>query len=57
MPGLTDQQQLFCREYLSDRNATQAAIRAGYSKTSAAPTSSAHHGTARDQGGDCFAEP
>ena len=40
MKGLTDQQQLFCREYLSDRCATQAAIRAGYSKTSAAPTSS-----------------
>ena len=40
MPGLTDQQQLFCREYLTDRCATQAAIRAGYSKTSAAPTSS-----------------
>ena len=40
MAGLTDQQKLFCREYLVDGCATQAAIRAGYSKTSAAPTSS-----------------
>lgn len=29
--GLTDKQQAFVREYLVDRNATQAAIRAGYS--------------------------
>ena len=40
MAGITDQQKLFCREYLVDGCATQAAIRAGYSKTSAAPTSS-----------------
>ncbi len=33
--GLTDQQRLFVAEYLKDRNATQAAIRAGYSKKSA----------------------
>ena len=40
MASLTDQQKLFCREYLSDGCATQAAIRAGYSKTSATCTSS-----------------
>tara|TARA_R110002020_G_scaffold10785_1_gene40906 strand:- start:2568 stop:2975 length:408 start_codon:yes stop_codon:yes gene_type:complete len=34
---LTDKQEMFCREYLVDLNATQAAIRAGYSeKTSGA---------------------
>lgn len=33
--GLTDQQQLFVAEYLKDGNATQAAIRAGYSKKTA----------------------
>jgi len=33
---LTPKQQSFCREYLVDCNGTQAAIRAGYSKTSAA---------------------
>ncbi|WP_203436265.1 terminase small subunit [Enterobacter hormaechei] len=33
--GLTDQQRLFVAEYLKDGNATQAAIRAGYSKKSA----------------------
>jgi len=32
---LTPKQQRFCEEYLIDRNATQAAIRAGYSKRSA----------------------
>jgi len=33
---LTDKQEVFCREYLIDLNATQAAVRAGYSeKTSA----------------------
>lgn len=32
---LTDKQQKFCDEYLVDLNSTQAAIRAGYSKTSA----------------------
>ena len=40
MASLTDQQQLFCSEYLTDRNATAAAIRAGYSKVSARCTSS-----------------
>jgi len=30
--NLTDKQQLFCEEYLIDLNATQAAIRAGYSE-------------------------
>ena len=29
--ALTDKQEMFCREYLIDLNATQAAIRAGYS--------------------------
>lgn len=32
---LTDKQEFFCREYLLDLNATQAAIRAGYSEKSA----------------------
>lgn len=34
--GLTDKQIRFCQEYVSDFNATQAAIRAGYSKKTAA---------------------
>ena len=33
--GLTDKQRRFCDEYLCDMNATQAAIRAGYSKRTA----------------------
>lgn len=33
--GLTDKQKRFCDEYLIDLNATQAAIRAGYSKKTA----------------------
>lgn len=32
---LTDKQEMFCKEYLIDLNATQAAIRAGYSEKSA----------------------
>lgn len=32
---LTDKQEMFCREYLIDMNATQAAIRAGYSERTA----------------------
>lgn len=36
MAKLTDKQELFAREYLKDLNATQAAIRAGYSEKSAA---------------------
>lgn len=32
---LTDRQERFCREYLIDLNATQAAIRAGYSEKTA----------------------
>ncbi|MCL4165291.1 UNVERIFIED_CONTAM: hypothetical protein GTU68_038875, partial [Idotea baltica] len=32
---MTDKQQRFCEEYLVDLNATQAAIRAGYSEDSA----------------------
>jgi phage terminase small subunit len=35
MPGLTPKQQSFCEEYLIDKNATQAAIRAGYSEKTA----------------------
>jgi len=33
--ALTDKQEMFCREYLIDLNATQAAIRAGYSAKTA----------------------
>lgn len=32
---LTDKQELFCHEYLVDLNATQAAVRAGYSEKTA----------------------
>ena len=32
---LTNKQKIFCEEYQSDLNATQAAIRAGYSKATA----------------------
>lgn len=35
MAGLEPKQMVFCREYLKDFNATQAAIRAGYSKKTA----------------------
>lgn len=35
MPKLTEKQKRFCEEYLIDLNATQAAIRAGYSVKSA----------------------
>lgn len=34
MAKLTDKQELFCREYLVDLNATQAATRAGYNPSS-----------------------
>lgn len=34
-PALTPKQEQFCREYLIDLNATQAAIRAGYSAKTA----------------------
>lgn len=33
--ALNDRQKRFCEEYLIDRNATQAAIRAGYSEKTA----------------------
>jgi len=33
--ALTDKREMFCREYLIDLNATQAAIRAGYSDKTA----------------------
>lgn len=36
MANMTAKQKLFCDEYLVDLNATQAAIRAGYSKKTAA---------------------
>nr|DAE47068.1 MAG TPA: Terminase small subunit [Caudoviricetes sp.] len=35
MSSLTDKQKMFCMEFLKDLNATQAAIRAGYSKKTA----------------------
>jgi phage terminase small subunit len=35
MAKLTDKQEMFCKEYLIDLNATQAAIRAGYSQKTA----------------------
>ena len=35
MAGMTAKQQRFCDEYLIDMNATQAAVRAGYSKKTA----------------------
>lgn len=35
MAKLTAKQELFCREYVVDLNATQAAIRAGYSEKTA----------------------
>lgn len=35
MNGLTEKQRRFCEEYLVDFNATQAAIRAGYSEKTA----------------------
>ncbi|MCU5775111.1 terminase small subunit [Erwiniaceae bacterium BAC15a-03b] len=38
MAKLTDKQELFAREYLKDLNATQAAIRAGYSEKTARAT-------------------
>lgn len=38
--GLTDKQALFVKEYLIDLNATQAAIRAGYSSQTASEQSS-----------------
>jgi len=38
--ALNDKQEMFCREYLIDLNATQAAIRAGYSEKTANRTGS-----------------
>lgn len=40
MSKLTDKQERFCQEYMIDLNATQAAIRAGYSKKTAHSISS-----------------
>lgn len=39
---LTPKQEAFCQEYLKDLNATQAAIRAGYSEDSARSIASEH---------------
>lgn len=36
MRKLTNKQKFFIKEYLIDLNATQAAVRAGYSKNTAA---------------------
>lgn len=38
MAKLTAKQEMFCKEYLIDLNATQAAIRAGYSEKTATVT-------------------
>lgn len=38
MNKLTPKQEMFCKEYLIDLNATQAAIRAGYSEKTASET-------------------
>jgi phage terminase small subunit len=38
--GLTDQQEVFCQEYLKDLNGKEAAIRAGYSEHTAAEQAS-----------------
>ena len=46
MTKLTAKQEQFCKEYLIDLNATQAAIRAGYSESSA-----------RQQGAENMAKP
>lgn len=40
MDKLTYQQEDFCRQFILDLNATQAAIRAGYSKRTATPSAS-----------------
>ncbi|PHM46640.1 terminase small subunit [Xenorhabdus miraniensis] len=40
MKQLTPKQEVFCQEYLKDLNATQAAIRAGYSESTAAAQAS-----------------
>ena len=47
--SLSNRQRRFCVEYLVDLNATQAAIRAGYSAASADPTSRRLLGNARIQ--------
>lgn len=40
MAELNEKQKRFCHEYIKDRNATQAAIRAGYAENSADVTGS-----------------
>lgn len=42
MSKLTDKQEMFCKEYIIDFNATQAAIRAGYSENTAGSIASQH---------------
>jgi len=44
MANLTAKQEMFCREYLVDLNATQAAIRAGYSSNAASEIGSENLG-------------
>lgn len=46
--GLTDKQIRFCHEYLIDLNSTQAALRAGYSKTTAEKKAQLWVGKSRD---------
>ena len=38
MAKLTDKQELFCKEYIKDLNATQAALRSGYKENAAYAT-------------------
>ncbi len=38
--GLTFKQRIFCEEFIKERNATKAALKAGYSKSSAASIAS-----------------
>ncbi len=40
LPELNEQQKRFCEEYIKDLNATQAAIRSGYSEKSATQSAS-----------------
>lgn len=42
MAKLTAKQKVFCEEYIKDSNGTQAAIRAGYSVTSAQQTAASN---------------
>lgn len=48
--ALTDKQEMFCREYLIDLNATQASIRAGYSVKTANRTAKTCQNLTSSQG-------